>query len=79
MGLASRRSLLSVYIENIRIAIFFRGEVSVILAAFWIVNQDSTSQGVKIFFEVLCEEVFFRYLWVKKRANCEEKEVSGFD
>ena len=40
-----------------------------ILAAFWIVNQDSTSQGVKIFFEVLCEEVFFRYLWVKEKSK----------
>ena len=41
-----------------------------ILAAFFlIVNQDNTSQGVKIFFEVLCEEVFFRYLWVKEKSK----------
>ena len=32
-------------------------------------NQDNTSQGVKIFFEVLCEEGFFRYLWVKEKSK----------
>ena len=69
MGLASRRCLLYVYIENIRTAVFFRGEVSVILAAFWIVNQDSTSQGVKIFYEVLCEEVFFSIPMGKRKEQ----------
>ena len=32
-------------------------------------NQDNASQGVKIFFAVLCEEVFFRYLWVKEKSK----------
>ena len=43
------------------------------LAAFSIVNQDSISQGVKIFFEVLCEEVFSRYLWVKEKSKLREE------
>ena len=45
-----------------------------ILAAFWIVNQDSTSQGVKIFFEVLCEEVFSIPMCKRKEQTARRKK-----